>query len=139
MKEIFKFPDVLESIKMSVFIFQHKNILIKENIYLADDRERMKLEVVNWYLFCLSWLEVILKLSWLYYAYGAHLLNDKNLLTIYIYISRLVLTYGCFQENLFEIVKITNWIRRQVYFFKMVVSQLDSDLTAIVKNEFRTI
>ena len=86
MKEIFKFPDVLESIKMSVFIFQHKNILVKENIYLADDRKRMKLEVVNWYLFCLSWLEVILKLSWLYYAYGAHLLNDKNLLTIYIYI-----------------------------------------------------
>ena len=40
-------PDVLESIKKKVFIFQHKNILMKENIYLLDDRKSVKLEVVN--------------------------------------------------------------------------------------------
>ena len=38
------FPDVLKSIKINVFIFQHKSILVKENIYLPDDRESVKLE-----------------------------------------------------------------------------------------------
>ena len=39
------FSDVLESIKINV-IFQHKNILVKENISLPDDRKSVKLEVV---------------------------------------------------------------------------------------------
>ena len=40
-------PDVLdESIKMNIFIFQHKSILVKENIDLPDDRESVKLIVV---------------------------------------------------------------------------------------------
>ena len=39
------FSDVLESIKINV-IFQYKNILVKENISLPDDRKSVKLEVV---------------------------------------------------------------------------------------------
>ena len=46
LKELFIIPD-LESIKKKVFIFQHKNILMKENIYLLDDRKSVKLEVLN--------------------------------------------------------------------------------------------
>ena len=47
LKELFIIPDDLESIKKKVFIFQHKNILMKENIYLLDHRKSVKLEVVN--------------------------------------------------------------------------------------------
>ena len=47
LKELFIIPDDLESIKKKVFIFQHKNILMKENIYLLDDRKSVKLEVLN--------------------------------------------------------------------------------------------
>ena len=47
LKELFIMPDVLESIKKKVFIFQHENILMKENIYLLDDRKSVKLELVN--------------------------------------------------------------------------------------------
>ena len=47
LKESFIIPDDLESIKKKVFIFQHKNILMKENIYLLDHRKSVKLEVVN--------------------------------------------------------------------------------------------
>ena len=50
-------------------------------------------------------------------------------------ISRLVSSYGHFQENLFEIMKITNWIWRQIFFFQMVISQLGSDLNATGKDE----
>ena len=39
--------NVLKSIKINVFILEHKNILVKENIYLPDDRKNVKLEVVN--------------------------------------------------------------------------------------------
>ena len=39
--------NVLKSIKINVFILEHKNILLKENIYLPDDRKNVKLEVVN--------------------------------------------------------------------------------------------
>ena len=31
---------------MSVFIFQHNNILVKDNIYLPDDRGSIKLEAL---------------------------------------------------------------------------------------------
>ena len=34
MKEILVFPEVLESIKINVFKLKHKNILVKENIFL---------------------------------------------------------------------------------------------------------
>ena len=47
MKEIFIFPDVLQPIKIHVFVLKHKNILVKENNYLPDDRKSVKLEVVN--------------------------------------------------------------------------------------------
>ena len=47
LKELFIIPDDLESIKKKVFIFQHKNILMKENIDLLDHRKSVKLEVVN--------------------------------------------------------------------------------------------
>ena len=36
MKKIFIFADVLESIKINVFIFQHKNILVKKNTDLSQ-------------------------------------------------------------------------------------------------------
>ena len=37
----------MSSNQLKYFIFQHKNILVKENIYLPDDHESLKLEVVN--------------------------------------------------------------------------------------------
>ena len=40
-------PWCLESFKINVFIFQLKNILVKNNIYLPDDSESVKLYVVN--------------------------------------------------------------------------------------------
>ena len=53
-------------------------------------------------------------------------------------ISQLVLAYGCFQANLFEIVEFCEDCElnmRSNMFFKIVISQLDSDLTAVVKNK----
>ena len=39
------FLDVLEQIKIHVFVLKHENILVKENNDLPDDRKSVKLEV----------------------------------------------------------------------------------------------
>ena len=39
--------DVLESIKINIFIFQHKKILVKKNIYLPENRESVRLRYVK--------------------------------------------------------------------------------------------